>query len=516
MKRGAAAVALALMAAAAPVGAAAPEAAPLRSFTVVAAGDITTQQSIWEAADSHAPGRGNYDFSPLLAPVEPWISGADLALCHLEVPLSPDNSHIAAEPRFSAPHELASGIAATGYDACSTASNHALDQGFSGLVGTLDVLDAAGVGHAGTHRSAEEDHPALLSANGVTVGFASYTIGTNGHRVAESFAVNYLRADEILADAAWARGRGAEFVIISLHWGLEYQTSPAWHQVEAARLLMASPDVDLIIGHHVHVVQPIDVIEGKYVIYGMSNQLSNIRGDQRPDKTGAEDGVIVHLDVVEQSDGSFRVTDLAVTPTWVHPISKQVLPIDHTLATGPGNIEAHLRVSLARTMARLAVLGFQPRPTPTPWPELTCRGAMATIVGTPGDDVLVGTDGDDVIVARGGDDAVWAGDGDDLVCLGGGDDFANGGAGSDHIRAGDGNDLVLGGAGDDTVWGDDGDDLLSGYGGDDLFVGGRGDDVLRGGSGDDVLWGGEGEDRASGGEGRDECRGVAVRDTCEA
>jgi hypothetical protein len=437
-------------------------------------------------------------------------------LCHLEVPLSPDNSHIATQPRFNAPRELAAGIAAAGYDACSTASNHALDQGFAGLTATLDVLDAAGIGHAGTHRSEEEDHPALLSANGVTVGFGSYTIGTNGHSTPERFAVNYFRADEILADAAWARDNGAEFVIVSLHWGLQYQERPAWHQTRMTLELMASPDVDLILGHHTHVVQPIDVIDGKYVIYGMSNQLSDIRGTRQPEKTGAEDGVIVHLEVTEQSDGSFEVTDLAVTPTWVHPTTKQVLPVEHTLATDPAGVEAALRVSLARTTARISALGIEPRRTPTPWPELTCRGSIATIAGTPGDDVLMGTDGDDVIVARGGDDAVWSGDGDDLICLGDGDDFANGGEGHDHIRSGEGNDLVLGGAGEDTIWGDHGDDVLSGYGGGDLLIGGEGNDVLMGGSGDDALWGGAGGDRASGGPGSDECRGAVRADTCEA
>jgi len=487
-----------------------------RSFTLAASGDITIQQSIWEVADAHAPGYRVYDFAPLFAPIAPWIASADLAICHLEASLSPDNSHIATQPRFSAPHELADGIASAGYDACSTASNHALDHGLAGLSATLDVLDATGVDHFGTARSEEDDHPLLLDVNGVTVGLASYTIGTNGRFVPQKYAVNYMRVDEMLEDAAWARSHGAEFVVLSIHWGNEYKVLPAWHQITAATELMASPDVDLIVGHHTHVIQPIEVINGKYVIYGMSNHLSNIRGELANRKQGAEDGIIVHFEVTEQPDGSFAVTDLAITPTWAHPTTKEILPVDHTLAYGPPGNEAYLQQSLALTLERIGYRGIHPRRTATPWPPLTCRGEIGTIVGTDGDDLLTGTDGDDVIVAGEGDDAVWAGDGDDLICLGDGDDFANGGDGDDHIRAGEGDDLVLGHDGADTVWGGSGHDVLSGLGGADLIIGESGDDALLGGDGDDILWGGSGEDRTTGGDGTDACRGAARMVSCEA
>ena len=94
-------------------------------------------------ADRLAPGP-EYDFTPMLAPTEPWIGEADLAICHLEGTLSPTNTGLTYFPRFVGPHEVAAAIAATGYDTCSLAGNHAMDRGFSGVVDTIEILDRAG------------------------------------------------------------------------------------------------------------------------------------------------------------------------------------------------------------------------------------------------------------------------------------------------------------------------------------------------------------------------------------
>jgi len=520
MRRLSVAVGLVLLLAAIPANAGEPSPEP-RSFTIAASGDILIMDSIRQVADSHAPGYRTYDFFPMFARIEPWISGADLAICHLETPLLATDSGLpradpnSPHPSFSAPPGLVDALVATGYDACSTAANHSLDWGLDGLVATLDVLDEAGLGHSGTFRSAAENHPSLYEVNGVTVAHGAYTFGTNLIFVPEDWAVNYLDLDQMLADAAWARRHGAEFTIFSIHWGKDYQVMPSERQLEYVAPLMASPDIDLIVGHHAHVVQPIDIVNGKYVVYGMSNQLSNIRGYPHPERTGAEDGIIVHFEVTEQGDGSFDVTRLSYTPTWVHPATKEIVPVQHTLAYESGWREADLRVSLRRTIERVEQLGFTGGLSPTPWHTISCRGKIATILGTDGDDLLIGTDGDDVIVARGGDDSVWAGDGDDLVCLGEGDDFVNGGDGDDHIRAGDGDDFVMGHGGADTLWGGDGNDMISGLGGSDLIIGEPGDDSLLGGDGDDVIWGGDGHDRIAGGDGTDDCRAAATIASCE-
>jgi poly-gamma-glutamate synthesis protein (capsule biosynthesis protein) len=460
--------------------------------------------SIARVADGHAPGWGTYDFTPLLAPIEPWISDADLSICQMEMTLSEQDSGFSYYPRFVVPGELAEAVAAAGFDACSTASNHSLDGGTAGVARTIELLRAAGVEPTGTAAVPEDRLPDLFEVNGVTVGFLAYTYGTNQGSVPEPWMVNVIDADAILADASWAREHGAEFVILGLHWGVEYRSDPTPAQTALADRLLASPDIDVILGHHVHVVQPIDRLHGKYVVYGMSNLLSNIRTSAEKGRYGTEDGIVVHLRVVEGPDGHFDVSELRFTPVWVHPDTKQVLPVGHTLRSGAGPV-GQLAASWQRTVQRVGALGVtEVEPTRDPWPAVSCRGRAATILGTPGDDVLIGTAGDDVIVARDGDDEVWGGDGDDLVCTGGGDDFAAGGTGMDRLFGGDGDDDLSGGGGADTVWGDGGDDRLWGGDGPDVLVGGAGDDDLTGGAGADYLWGGGGIDRLRG-DGEDSC-----------
>jgi len=485
---------VALSMAAAPA-AASDDPAP-RSFTLAAGGDVIVHIGIAGVAEQHSPGWHTYDFAPLVAAVEPWISEADLAICQMEMTLTPTNSGMSYWPIFVVPHELADAMVETGFDACTTASNHALDAGRTGLARTLDILHGAGLETTGTARNPTERLPNLYDVNGVTVGHLAYTYGLNGWHQVDPWSVNFTDSERILADAAWARRQGAEFTILSMHWGIEYRVMPTDQQVSLAAELLASPDIDLILGHHVHVVQPIQKIGDEYVVYGMSNFLASIRTNNEKRRFGTEDGIIINAKVVEQADGRFVVERLEYTPIWVDTRTKEVLPVGHSLLTGRGNADV-LAASWKRTIGRVDSMGPSgATPTDDPWPAISCRGRLATIIGTVGDDLLIGTAGDDVIVARGGDDSIWAGGGDDLVCSGGGDDFVSGGDGDDRLYGGDGADLLMGYRGYDIVWGQDGDDVLSGGDGVDLLVGGVGADSLHGGAGADTLWGGSGDDRS--------------------
>ncbi|MFH1331504.1 MAG: CapA family protein, partial [Actinomycetota bacterium] len=240
-----------------------------RSFTIAATGDVLIHQVIALAADGHAPGQGTYDFRPLFRPIEPWIAEADFAICHLEGTLSPTNTGLLYQTGeehpayFNGPHEVADALVATGYDACSTAGNHALDRGLSGVRETLEVLDAAALGHTGTARDADERLPTFYRVNGVRVAHLAYTLPANEPLPGDArWSINIIGAANILADAHWARRSGAEFTVVSLHWGTQYQVAPDGPQASLAETLTASPDVDLILGHHVHVVQPIARVNG--------------------------------------------------------------------------------------------------------------------------------------------------------------------------------------------------------------------------------------------------------------
>jgi poly-gamma-glutamate synthesis protein (capsule biosynthesis protein) len=495
-----------LLMVAAPAGAS--DTSEPRSFTIAAGGDVIVHIGTARVAENNAPGWGTYNFTPLLSAVEPWISEADLAICQMEMTLTDTNRRLTYWPRFVVPYEIADAMAAIGFDACSTASNHALDAGRQGLADTIGFLQAAGLATTGTARTEEERLPNLYDANGVTVGHMAYTYGLNGWHTMDPWSINFIDIDVILADARWAHEHGAEFVILSMHWGYEYRVRPTSQQISLAEQLLASPDIDLILGHHVHVVQPIQRIGDKYVVYGMSNLLASIRSNDDKGRFGTEDGIIINAEVVEQADGRFVVERLEYTPIWVDVPTKEVFPVGHSLLTGRGN-PATLLASWQRSVARVEFLGPSgATPTEDPWPAVSCNGEVATILGTPGDDLLIGTEGDDVIVARGGDDSIWSGGGDDLVCGGDGDDFISGGQGDDRLEGDGGNDLLMGYDGADVLWGGDGNDLLSGLDGDDLLVGGSGDDSLLGGGGDDLLWGGDGANRGDGGPGADYCAAV--------
>ena len=138
---------------------------------------------------------------------------------------------------------------------------------------------------------------------------------------------------------------------------------------------------------------------------------------------------------------------------------------------------------------------------------ILCNGLVATIVGTPGPDVLRGTEGDDVIAALGGDDRIFAGDGDDTICAGPGNDFAKGQRGNDEIFMGTGRDRAFGNAGGDLLLGGGGNDVLWGGVGPDGLFGGSGADLINAGHGNDIAFGGVGNDRINGSTGADDLNG---------
>ena len=323
---------------------------PPRGFTIAAAGDLLLHMPV---VRSGATADGGYDFAPLFDEVRPVLSAADLAICHQETPLSRDSSGLSGYPLFNAPREIAEAAAGAGFDACEATSNHSLDQGFAGVVATLDVFDEVGLAHTGTGRTAEEQAtPPIYDVAGVAVGHLAYTYSFNGIPVpAEAPWLGELLFPQVgvqavLDDAAALRARGAEFVVLSMQWGAEYQQAPTAEQRQWAQDLLASPDIDLILGDHVHVVQPCEVIDGKYVHYGLGNFLSNQSPayDLLP---STQDGVIVTFEVTEVEPGRFATTAMTYAPTFVEIPGHRI-----ALATPERHPDSH-----ARTVAAVTALG---------------------------------------------------------------------------------------------------------------------------------------------------------------
>lgn len=334
---------------------------PPRAFTVVGSGDVLLHDALWTQAqrDAATQGRSGYDFSPLFASIKPIVSAADLAICHLETPLGNPDGPFSNYPIFNVPPQVAPALADLGYDSCSTASNHSLDQGVTGVFRTLDALDAAGIKHAGTARSVTEwASPTLVRANGVVVAHLSYTWSFNGLSRPDDkpWLANLIDVDTILADARLARLAGAQVVIVSLHAGTEYQHSADSYQINLAHQLLASPDVDLILGAHVHVVQPLERIGDKWVAYGMGNEVAwqNQAYDTR-------DGIMPRFTFTEVSPGVFRVTKAEVIPIhmWLDGAPARLYDVSAVLAdpTAAAAIRASCAASLQRTVAVLGERG---------------------------------------------------------------------------------------------------------------------------------------------------------------
>jgi Bacterial capsule synthesis protein PGA_cap len=300
-----------------PAATPAPTAAP--GITLAFSGDMLVSDELRAQAGRDAGGAG-FDFTPMLREVAPVIRAADWAVCHQETPISADNSQLSGYPAFSAPYQLATAEKAAGYDACTTASNHTVDKGPGGIKSTLDTFDKVGIRHVGSARSAAEARKfTIYTVRGVHIGHLAYAYGLNGIPAPTPWAVNLIDPARIRADAAAIRAAGAQFVVVSLHFGTEKDQTPTAYQREVADAVLRSPDVDLIIGHHAHVVQPIQRRpDGRWVVFGLGNLLAQQalmpgEGTAPPHR----DGVIVRVTIAPGPSGRYAVRRVGYVPTFV-------------------------------------------------------------------------------------------------------------------------------------------------------------------------------------------------------
>jgi poly-gamma-glutamate synthesis protein (capsule biosynthesis protein) len=327
-----------------------------RTFTIVVAGDLLPHTSVIEMARWYAGGQG-YDFAPMFWAVQPIVSAADVAVCHLETPVAPlgtapDGSY----PTYGVPAQVTSALAVAGFDRCSVASNHSLDKGEAGIDATLGALDAAGLGHAGMARSQAEAGPSLFDVHGTTIAHLSYTFGFNGRRLPADrpWRSNLIDPARIVAEAQQARAAGARFVIVSLHWGNEGSNAVTAAQRQVAEAVTASGAVDVIVGHHSHVVQPIEQVNGRWVVFGLGNFLTGMGASSPCCGVRGQDGMMVRIRATERPDGTFEVAPPEAIATFVDRRGYVVMPVQFGLGH-PGVVRMvgadKLNASLGRTSA---------------------------------------------------------------------------------------------------------------------------------------------------------------------
>ncbi len=294
-------------------------------FSVVAAGDVLPHGPVNESARTS----NGFDFTPLMENVQPLLTHAGLALCHMEVPIAAVGAPPKSYPIFAAPRPLVASLKRAGWDGCSTASNHSDDMGANGILVTLDEFDAQGLGHVGTARNAQNATPQIyeVSAHGMSVQVAHISVtklmnaGAGGPRHVEAWEVDRSSAAQVIETAKKARKAGADIVLVSIHDGTEYEATPTAQQVQYAQELADSGEIDATIGHHAHVPQPITQLKGgvdgngMWAAYGLGNFLSN--QDVECCVAATSNGLMYFIDVEASPTSPARVTGVSWRATTV-------------------------------------------------------------------------------------------------------------------------------------------------------------------------------------------------------
>lgn len=250
---------------------------------------------------------GEYDYSDCFTLIAPTVLAADYAVCNLEVPLGggPDYT---GYPCFSAPDSYAEALRDAGFDMMLTANNHCLDRRDKAARRTLTALDRIGVDHIGTyHDAAQRDSlvPFIKDINGFKVGFLNYTYGTNGIEPKDGIEVAMIDREKMAKEISMTRDAGAEILVVAMHWGIEYVLLENKPQRDLADFLVGQ-GVDLIIGGHPHVIQPMKVVHNEkenkdvLVVYSLGNFISNMK---TADTRG---GALVKATIERDSNGKAK------------------------------------------------------------------------------------------------------------------------------------------------------------------------------------------------------------------
>jgi poly-gamma-glutamate capsule biosynthesis protein CapA/YwtB (metallophosphatase superfamily) len=289
-----------LIALASPVVAAAettPTPSPDATVTLLAVGDLMAHSAQLNAARTH----GIYDFAPSFKAVASTISAADIAAGNLETTLR--SSGYSGYPCFRTPTAYARALKGAGFDVLTTANNHTLDGGATGVRYTSDYLDRLGISHTGSNHVGM----AIVEHDGVRIAFLAYTYGTNGIPSPFHGAVNRIDLSVMKSAIASARIR-ADLVVVVPHFGAEYSRTPESATKAKARAWIDA-GADIVLGSHPHVVRPVERYHGHYIVYSMGNFISAMT------RSYTDLGIMVRATVTRR-DGVTKVASLKVLPVY--------------------------------------------------------------------------------------------------------------------------------------------------------------------------------------------------------
>ena len=335
--------------------------------TVLSTGDILMHGKV---INSGKRDDGSYNFDSIFQYVKSYSQAADFSVANLETTLcGTDNGYAyAGNPKFNCPDAIVDSLKGAGFDMLLTANNHADDTSLVGYKRTLNVVREKGLDTLGTYLSADEQKWTIEEVNGIKIGMVCYTysdgFSRNGYpllnynEVGENGILNYFTYDKLSEFYTQLQGyldemkaAGAEATVVYLHWGEEYKwktgEGPNANQTAMAQKL-CDMGVDVIVGGHPHVVQPVDLLQSgtdaehkTIVLYSMGNAVSNQRKEemQQSEPTGhTEDGVLFCVTFAKYSDGSVCVDSAELIPTWVNMHANSgsteynILPLEESTA----------------------------------------------------------------------------------------------------------------------------------------------------------------------------------------
>lgn len=349
-------------------------------ITLSAVGDIMVHGAQLDAQFSE---NGTFNFDNNFKHIRNIIEDADLAIANLETTINIDRN-VSGYPSFNSPKELLKTLKDTGFDVISTINNHTLDTGYSGVTSTLNELKVAGLKPVGTKSTVEEKNYLIENVDDIKMGITTFSYGDiknsqkylNGIPSGKaSDLLNVMNSSDvqeafetIKKEIDLMKQEGVEFIVVGLHWGEEYKQVPTNYQKELAQML-ANEGVDLILGSHPHVVQPIEFIKSEVneneetlVVYSMGNIISNQREEEMGFKE-SENGIIPLIDIEKTDDGTVTLKEVRYIPTWVNKDFRdgkafyEIIPIDRDisqLAKEYNVSEEDLQISYNNTTALMS------------------------------------------------------------------------------------------------------------------------------------------------------------------
>ncbi len=283
------------------------------SLTLVFMGDVMGHDSQIKSARIGDSDR--FDYNSCFKYLKHDIKSADIAIANLEVTLA--GKPYKGYPGFSSPDTLVDALQNAGIDAVVMANNHCVDRRKAGLNRTCDILDKKGMPRTGAFKDSLDriqNNPMILEAKGFRLAVLNYTYGTNGIRVQYPNIVNAIDTAVIASDIEMARQKNVDEIILSMHWGWEYQTLPNPDQKRLTSWLY-SKGINIVIGSHPHVLQPMKKTsvngQDKLIAYSMGNFISNQR-------TAPRDGAAMLFVELKKENGQTKVVNAEYQLTWVY------------------------------------------------------------------------------------------------------------------------------------------------------------------------------------------------------